>query len=98
MEKCGLPVSNRQITSGNWSSASGEKAFNLLLENYPEVDGVFAANCQMALAVLHVAHEKDIKVPEQLKVIGFDDRAETPYYSPALSTIRQDLRTLELWR
>jgi LacI family transcriptional regulator len=94
LEKVGLTYSNRQVVSGNWSSSSGEKAFQLLLENYPEVDGVFAGNDQMALAVLHVANERGIKVPQQIKVIGFDDLAETPYYSPSLSTIRQDLRSL----
>lgn len=94
LEKVGLPVSSRQVVGGNWSSASGEKAFQLILQNYPEVDGVFAGNDQMALAVLHIANEKGIKIPQQLKVIGFDDLAEAPYYSPSLSTIRQDLRTL----
>jgi DNA-binding LacI/PurR family transcriptional regulator len=94
LEKVGLPVSLRQIVAGNWSSSSGEKAFEKLLENYPEVDGVFAGNDQMALSVLHIANERGIKVPEQLKVIGFDDLAESPYYSPSLTTIRQDLRTL----
>jgi DNA-binding LacI/PurR family transcriptional regulator len=94
LEKVGLPVTSRQIVAGNWSASSGEKAFLTLLENYPEVDGIFAGNDQMALSVLHVANERGIKVPEQLKVMGFDNLAETPYYSPSLTTIRQDLRVL----
>lgn len=94
LDKVGLPIVPGQIAAGNWSSASGEKAFQTLLETYPEMDGVFVGNDQMALSVLHVANERGIKVPDQLKVIGFDDLAESPYYSPSLSTIRQDLRTL----
>jgi LacI family transcriptional regulator len=94
LERVGLTDSPRQIASGNWSSSSGEKAFQILLEKFPEMDGVFAGNDQMAMAVLHVANEKGIKIPDELKVIGFDDLAETPYYSPSLSTIRQDLRNL----
>ena len=82
------------VANGNWSSSSGARAFQTLLRNFPQVDGVFTANDQMALAVLHVAHEKGIQVPQDLKVIGFDDLAETPYYSPSLSTIRQDLHEL----
>ena len=94
LERTGLPIEENQCATGNWSSSSGEKAFELLLENYPEMDGVFVANDQMALATLHVANERGINVPKQLKVVGFDDLAEAPYYSPALTTVRQDLRTL----
>lgn len=94
LEKVGLPVLSRQLVAGNWSSSSGEKASRILLEKYPEVDGIFAGNDQMALAVLYLANERGIKIPQQLKVIGFDNLAETPYYSPSLSTIHQDLRTL----
>lgn len=94
LKEKGLPFSTKQVVSGNWSSSSGEKAFTLLLENYPEVDGVFTANDQMALGVLHVANNNNIRIPQQLKVIGFDDLAESPYYSPSLSTIRQDLHML----
>jgi len=94
LEKMGLPCTSKQIASGNWSSSSGARAFQTLLENYPQVDGVFAANDQMALAVLHVAHEKGIQIPKDLKVIGFDDLSETPFFSPSLSTIHQDLHEL----
>ncbi|MCE1253637.1 MAG: LacI family transcriptional regulator [Anaerolineae bacterium] len=94
LEDAKLPPEDRQCALGNWSSSSGERAFYSLLESYPEVDGVFAGNDQMALSVLYVAAKKKIKIPEQLAVVGFDDLSESPYYSPSLTTIRQDLRML----
>lgn len=90
----GLPAGPEQCTGANWSSAGGEKAFRTLLESFPQMDGIFAANDQMALAVLHVANQVGINVPRQLAVVGFDDLAESAYYSPALTTVRQDLRSL----
>jgi LacI family transcriptional regulator len=90
----GCPVSDRQWTSGNWSSASGEAAFAELAQKYPEMDAVFAANDQMALGVLHYANDHRIRVPEDLAVVGFDDIAEAAYFSPALTTVRQPLREL----
>jgi DNA-binding LacI/PurR family transcriptional regulator len=94
LERLGIRPEEKQCIQGNWSSSSGEKVFQNLLANYPEMDGVFVANDQMALSVLHVAHEQGIPVPQKLAVVGFDDLAETPYYSPALTTVRQDLHEL----
>jgi DNA-binding LacI/PurR family transcriptional regulator len=75
---------------GNWSSASGEQAIVQLLDQYPEMDAVFVANDQMALSVLQAACDRGIQVPQQLGVVGFDDIAESAYFCPALTTIRQD--------
>jgi LacI family transcriptional regulator len=94
LQGAGLACESEQWRCGNWSSASGEKAFLDLQESYPEMDAVFAANDQMALGLLHAAHISGIRVPEQLAVVGFDDLAEAAYYSPALTSVRQDLRSL----
>lgn len=94
LESADLPVLDRQWSIGNWSTPGGESAFHVVLENYPQMDAVFAANDQMALAVLHVARQKGIRVPEDLAVVGFDDLPESAYFNPPLTTVRQSLRTL----
>jgi DNA-binding LacI/PurR family transcriptional regulator len=48
----------------------------------------------MSLGLLHCAHAKGIRIPEDLAIIGFDDLAEAAYFSPALTTIRQPMREL----
>jgi LacI family transcriptional regulator len=75
---------------GNWSSASGNQAIDQLLDDHPEIDAVFAANDQMALAVLSSAYRRGKRIPQDLAVVGFDDIAESAYFLPALTTIRQD--------
>jgi LacI family transcriptional regulator len=74
---------------GDWSPRSGFEAGRELAAS-PDVTAVFAANDQMALGVLHAFHRAGIKVPEQVSVVGFDDMPEAEYFSPALTTIRQD--------
>ena len=44
----------------------------------------------MALGVLRAMHEAGRRVPEQISVVGFDDIPEAPYFSPPLTTVRQD--------
>jgi len=90
----GWPVSDRQWSSGDWSSASGEAAFAELMQKFPEMDAVFASNDQMALGALHYANAHGLRVPEDLALAGFDDIAEAAYFSPALTTVRQPLREL----
>jgi LacI family transcriptional regulator len=94
LKTAGLEVSEQGCVEGNWSSSSGEQAFIQLLESFPDMDAVFVANDQMALGVLREAHGRDIRVPEQLAVIGFDDIPESAYFYPSLTTISQDLQLL----
>jgi len=94
LTKAGMQVLDRQWESGNWSSASGAIAIEKLLACYPEMDGVFVANDQMALSVLSEACRRGIKVPNQLAVVGFDGIAESANFYPPLTTISQDPQLL----
>ena len=90
----GLPCEASLSIEGNWSSASGEKAAQLLLDRCPAMDAVFVANDQMALSLLLVAHRRGIRVPGDLAVVGFDDLPKSAFYDPPLSTVHQDLHVL----
>jgi len=94
LEAAGLAPSEKSCAEGSWSSSSGEQAFIRLLESYPEMDAIFVANDQMALSVLREANRRNISIPEQLAVVGFDNIPESAYFCPSLTTIYQDLRLL----
>lgn len=94
LRNVGEQVSERHWSQGNWSSSSGEAASAELIQKYPEMDAVFASNDQMALGLMHYAHEHGIKLPDRLAVIGFDDITDAPYFTPALTTITHPLREL----
>jgi DNA-binding LacI/PurR family transcriptional regulator len=94
LEKAGQKVEAHYSVEGNWSAASGYIAFDQLLNAYPEMDSIFVANDQMALSVLRLASEKGLRVPDGLAVVGFDDLAESSYFGPALTTIKQNQHEL----
>ena len=85
----GLPA--RASVVGDWTSNSGY-AFGRTVE--PDFTAVFAANDQMALGLIHAFHERGIRVPEDVSVIGFDDVPDAQHFLPPLTTIRQDFRAL----
>ncbi|EHK88528.1 LacI family DNA-binding transcriptional regulator [Saccharomonospora azurea] len=74
---------------GDWSPASGYSAGQLLAER-SDVRAVFVANDQMALGVLRAFHEHGVSVPDDVLVAGFDDVPESAYFTPPLTTVRQD--------
>jgi DNA-binding LacI/PurR family transcriptional regulator len=78
---------------GNWSAASGYQA-GIALARRTDVEGVFVANDQMALGVLRALAEAGRNVPDDILVAGFDDVPEAEFYSPPLTTVRQDFATV----
>ena len=55
---------------------------------------MFLANDQMALGLLAALHEEGLAVPDDVSVVGFDDLPEAPYFTPPLTTVRQDFAEL----
>jgi DNA-binding LacI/PurR family transcriptional regulator len=75
---------------GDWQASSGHQCTCEALDNSCEFDGVLVANDQMALGVLRALSEFNLNVPQHISVIGFDDTTDSAYFSPPLTTIRQD--------
>ena len=87
----GRSVDESYITNGDWTPRSGEHCIRMLLEWHPEMDAVFVCNDQMALGAMKVARQMGRQIPDDLAVVGFDDIPESPYFSPSLTTVRQDV-------
>jgi LacI family sucrose operon transcriptional repressor len=64
-----------------------------LMEN-PDCDGIFASNDITATAVISAAISLGRRVPQDLKVIGFDGIALPTLMSPSLSTIEQPIEEI----
>jgi DNA-binding LacI/PurR family transcriptional regulator len=77
--------------AGGWGVRSGYDAGRRLLAE-KDVTAVFVANDQMALGVLRAFHEAGVEVPGQVSLVGFDDVPEAAYFTPPLTTVRQDFQ------
>ncbi|HUZ21234.1 MAG TPA: LacI family DNA-binding transcriptional regulator [Acidimicrobiales bacterium] len=75
--------------AGDWTARSGFDA-GATLARIPEATAVFAANDHMALGLLRALRERGRRVPEDVSVVGFDDIAESEFFTPPLTTVRQD--------
>jgi len=87
LEEAGAEVT--PPVAGDWSARSGYQA-GRKLARAGAATAIFAANDQMALGVLLALHERGRRVPEDVSVVGFDDMPESAYFTPPLTTVRQD--------
>ena len=72
---------------GDYSHRSGYVAMRKLLSLDLEIDGVFVANDQMAVGAMRAIQEYHKRIPEDIKIIGFDDVFVSGMLNPPLSTI-----------
>ena len=74
---------------GDWSARSGYH-IGCRLARDDAVTSVFVGNDQMALGLLRAMNEAGRRIPDEVSVVGFDDIPEATYFTPPLTTIRQD--------
>lgn len=65
-----------------------------LFDEHPETDGVFASSDLLAAQVLQVCAQRGRRVPEDVRVIGFDDVQLSSLTTPTLTTIHQPLQKM----
>lgn len=58
--------------------------------DYTKFDTIFAMNDAMAVGVIEAFRERNIKIPEDIGVIGYDNMLFTDYITPKLSSISHD--------
>lgn len=68
-----------------------ERVFSQLFTEHPEVDGIFASDDMDASFLISLAKRFGKRVPEDLKIIGYDGANTTRFLRPELTTIRQPI-------
>jgi LacI family transcriptional regulator len=65
-----------------------------LIEKNKGFTAVFAANDEMALGVYKACEELNIRIPQQMAVVGVDNHRISKYVQPKLSTVAQPKYTM----
>ena len=70
---------------------NGEEIAQFLDETASPPDGIFAASDLIAITAIQVLQSRGLKVPEDVRVVGYDDLPLARTSVPPLTTIRQDI-------
>ncbi|MBZ6253048.1 LacI family DNA-binding transcriptional regulator [Streptomyces olivaceus] len=92
MAMAGLPVDPRLVRHGDYSMRSGFEHGMDLLAGPGRPTAVFAGSDLQALGVLEAARIRELRVPQDLSVVGYDDVPPAQWSSPPLTTVHQPLR------
>lgn len=81
------------VLRGDWSAKSGYQA---MLTQLPDAlpQALLVANDEMALGAMRALHQHGVAIPADISIVGYDDTAESAWYQPPLTTVRQDLQQL----
>lgn len=90
LEKNGIPYDSKLVyTCKNVTFEEGVEFAKQILEEHPDVDGIFVITDLVAVGVLAYFNEKQIQVPNKIAVIGFSNWFMSQIITPKLSTIDQ---------
>ncbi|SFI18908.1 transcriptional regulator, LacI family [Tindallia magadiensis] len=89
LQNFGLTVNPQLIYYGDYKAETGEKGINELLEKDRNFTAVMAANDLMAVGAMRSIKNRQLKVPEDISVLGFDNIQISRLIDPALTTIHQ---------
>lgn len=93
-ERRGVPFVELFVEEMQYNSMKYSEMIEDALRRYPETDGLFANSDVIAAQTLQVCRKLQISVPEQMKIIGFDDVDVASFTTPQLTTIHQPVREM----
>ncbi|EPD68961.1 MULTISPECIES: LacI family DNA-binding transcriptional regulator [Streptomyces] len=87
----GVPAPDSLVVPvGGWDRDDGARAMAELLDSGVRPDAVFAFNDLIAIGAMRVLHERGLRVPWDVAVVGFDDIAEGRFGAVTLTTVSPD--------
>ena len=94
MERNGLEIREDYITRGDFTMLSGMEAARATLNSNDPPTAIFACNDDMAIGAIHAAYELNLRVPDDVSIVGFDDITMATSVWPPLTTVRHPIREM----
>lgn len=95
MREAGLPVNQDTVIFGDfWVYSARELAKEISEGNRPRPDGIVCGNDTMAISLYDALTEYGIRVPEEIRITGYDGTLESEIHKPPVTTYRTSWRQL----
>jgi len=90
----GLQCSVYRSTTENYNSMEYYDIIETALNEHPDCDGIFATSDLIASQVIQICKRRNISIPGQIKLVGFDDVNLSRLTSPTITTVRQPIHEI----
>jgi LacI family transcriptional regulator len=89
MQAAHLPILDEYLIAGNVQVEDGIAAGRCLLDLPQPPTAVLASNNKLLLGLLQAVEERNIAIPKDLSVLGFDDYLWNMHFNPRLTAVAQ---------
>ncbi|QOD62325.1 LacI family DNA-binding transcriptional regulator [Polaribacter haliotis] len=89
LEKYNIPFREELVITSTLMEKDGSENVKKLLALPYKVDGIFCANDVVAIGTIQHLKKMNIKIPEEIAIVGFSNESISSVIEPALTTINQ---------
>ncbi|NMA66687.1 MAG: LacI family transcriptional regulator [Clostridiaceae bacterium] len=93
-EKNNIPYAVVDATEEQFVAMHYEDIIDSIFDNYPDVDGIFTSNDIIAAQVIGICKKRGLKIPDQIKIVGYDNIDLCTLCSPSITTIHQSVKEI----
>ena len=93
-EDYNLEIDDSLIKYGDYQLEGGFKLFNELLDIEDPPTALFVTNYEMTLGVMMAINERNIIIPDDLSVVGFDNMQMAKIFKPSISIVMQPMQEI----
>ena len=91
LERAGIPYDPDLIVNTSYDRLSAYAEMSRRIDIGVDFDAVFGTSDVVAMSSIAALHDHGISVPRDVAVVGYDDITLASYFSPALTTVRQNI-------
>ncbi len=91
LQHAGIAYDPALVIPGDFTEAGGMMAVNRLLDSRAPFTAIVASNDQAAIGALLGLYRRNVRVPDDVSIVGFDDVAPARFCIPPLTTVRQSV-------
>jgi LacI family transcriptional regulator len=94
LDNADIPYREDYVAEGDFTKETGYVAMQKLLSLGECPTAVICCSDLSAVGAMEAIQDAGLAIPEDISVVGFDDIEIASYVRPALTTVRQDMRTI----
>ncbi|MFR9652144.1 MAG: LacI family DNA-binding transcriptional regulator [Rikenellaceae bacterium] len=91
LKKHGIAINNEIIVTTGILEQRGYEEMTKLLDKGVHIDAVFTINDPVAIGAMKAIKERNIKIPDQIAVVGFSESRSSTLIEPNLTSVSQPL-------
>lgn len=94
LEENGLLFDDQLVVLSEFSVETGRKVSREILSEARRPTAIFACNDLLAIGAMQAAKELNIKIPDELSIVGFDNTILATITDPPMTTIAQPIQAM----